>query len=102
MTGPTQNLGSAAAGMARMGLIVQLMSETVPLVGAATEPGQALLEALRKLSKHVQPGSVTDADKKNQMEGLMRRQQQMAPQLAALRASGGQPQQQAGGAAAAA
>ena len=94
-TGPTQNLGRVAAGMARIGLLVQSMTETLQLVGATSEPGQDLLDAIKKLSKHIQPGSVSDSEKKNQLQGMLMKQQQMAPHMAAMRsqqAGGGQPQ----------
>lgn len=75
-------------GMTKLALVVQQLGDIVPLVGPATEPGQAVLDALRKLSKYVQPGSASDADKMNQMKQMMAKQQQMAPQMAALKAAG--------------
>lgn len=92
-TQPTQNLGHVAMGMTKLALVVQQLGDIVPLVGAASETGQAVVEAIRKLAKHVQPGSATDADKTNQMKQMMARQTQMAPQLAALRAQGTQQPQ---------
>ena len=90
-TMPTQNLGFQAAGMARVQLIIKLMEQTVPLVGAASELGKALLTGLQGLAKHVQPGTVSPAQEQNSLESLRMRQMQMAPQLAALRQQGAQP-----------
>jgi hypothetical protein len=88
---PTPNRGQEAAGMARLSLIVKLMQETLPLIGATSEPGQALLKSLSSLSKHAPPGSVPADVQKNTLQSLLQRQQQMAPQVAAMRAmqSGG-------------
>ena len=80
--------------MARLSLIVKLMQETLPLIGAASEPGQALLKSLTSLSKHAPPGSVPAGVQQNTMQSLLQRQQQMAPQVAAMRAmqaGGGAP-----------
>lgn len=73
------------------------MGETLPLVGAATEPGQALADGIRKLAKFVPPGAVGPAGQNNAMQQMMMKQQQAGPQMAAMRAQGAQPAQ-AGGA----
>lgn len=81
-----------------MGLILDQIAETVPLVGAASEAGQALTEAMRKLAKFVPPGAVTPADKNNATRQMMIKNQQQQQQLSQLRAGGG-PAGGAGGAA---
>ncbi len=58
-TGPTPNKGFEAAGLQRLGLVIKQLEQLVPLLGAGSEPGKAVLEALTKLSKHVPSGSVT-------------------------------------------
>ena len=78
-----------------IGLATQIMAQAVPLLGVSSEPAQDVLDAIKKLSKHVPPGSVTDADKKNQLQQMLLKQQQQAPQMAALRASQGGGQQPA-------
>lgn len=87
-TQPTQNQGFQAAGIQRLGLIVKLMEQTVPLLGAASEPGKDLLQALTRLSKHVPPGAVSPASQQNTMQNLMMRQAQMGPAMAAMRGAG--------------
>jgi hypothetical protein len=89
-TGPTQNLGSTASGMARISLILQLMEQTLPLVGATSEPGQDLLKSMQMLGKHIQPGSVSPAAEQNALASAQLKQAQMAPQIAALRARAAQ------------
>lgn len=78
--------------MARIGLLVQGMTDALQLVGATSEPGQDLLDAIKKLSKHIQPGSVSASENKNQLREMMLKQQQMAPHMAAMRSQ--QPAQQ--------
>lgn len=89
---PTPNKGQEAAGLSRLAVIVRLMSETLPLLGAGSEPGQALLKALNSLAKHVPPGSVSPGVQQSTMERLAQQQKQMGPQIAAMRGSQGQGQ----------
>lgn len=63
----------------------------MPLVGAASEPGMALGEAIRKLVKFVPPGAVGPAGQNNAMQQMMLRQQQAGPQMQAMRAQAAQP-----------
>lgn len=86
-TGPTGNAGHEAAGIQRLGVALKMLESTVPLLGAVSEPGKDVLKALSLLSKHIQPGAVSPAGEKNQMEAMMMRQQQQAPQIAAMRAA---------------
>lgn len=70
-TGPTQNQGYSAQGLAALAMIVEQLGKIIPLVGAGSEVGQDVLDALRKLSKHVPPGSVSPASQNNQLQQLM-------------------------------
>src|SRR5271167_3583107 len=78
-TGPTQNRGHEVAGIQRLSLIISLMSQTLPLVGAASEPGIALSDAIKKLVKYVPPGTVGPAADQNAMQQLQMRQAQAGP-----------------------
>ena len=94
---PTPNRGYEAAGLQRLGLVVQQLQEILPQVGAGSDIGQAVLKALTSLSKFVPPGSVTPAGQKQQIEQMMQKQQQGNQQmqlLAAQRAQGAQGGQQ--------
>lgn len=88
-TGPTQNKGHEVAGMKKIGLILDAIAETVPLVGAASEAGQALTEAMRKLAKFVPPGAVSPADKMNATRATMMKQQQQGAMMKQLQSGGG-------------
>ena len=96
-TGPTPNKGYEAAGMQRLGLVVKTLEELVPMFGAASEPGKAVLEALNKLVKLVPSGSVSPAAEKNQLQQMQMRNTQQNAQMQALKQQpqGGAPQQAA-------
>lgn len=87
VTQPVPNRGQEAAGVSRLGVIVRLMEETIPLVGVGSEPGQALLNALKSLAKHVPPGAVTSGVQQSTLQHLAQQKQQMGPQIAAMRAA---------------
>jgi len=89
---PTPNRGYEAAGLQRLGLVVQGLQEILPQVGSGSDVGQAILKALTSLSKFVPPGSVTPAAQKQQLERMAQAQQQGNQQMQALSA---QRQQQA-------
>ena len=84
-TGPTQNQGMMAAGMARLSLILRLAEETLPLLGSQSEPGQDLVKCIGIMAKHLQPGSVSPVAENNAMQSVMLKSQQMAPLMAAMR-----------------
>ena len=64
------------------------------MAGTTSELGKDVLDALRKLSKHVPSGSVTPAAEKNNIQQMMMRNTQGNEQMQALKAA------QAGGGAA--
>ena len=91
-TGPTPNKGFEAAGLQRLGLVIKQLEQLVPMAGTTSELGKDVLDALRKLSKHVPSGSVTPAAEKNMLQQTMMRNTQGNQQMQALK------QAQAGGA----
>ena len=102
-TGATPNKGYEAAGLQKLGVVVKQLESLLPEVGASSDIGKAVLEALNKLVKFVPAGSVTPAAQKNSIEAQQRSMQQNNQQMAALkqRMAGGQSGQQPGQAAAA-
>lgn len=88
VTSPTQNAGMQVRGIQAAGALLNAMAMVIPLVGANTELGQALAESIRKIGKHVQPGSATPSGQQNFLRAMALRQQQMGPALAAMRAQG--------------
>ena len=80
-----------------MGAALQNLTDALPLLGASSEPGQALLDMIKKLAKFVPPGTMTPAANRNQLEATAQKQGQNNQQMQALKAmqmkgGGGQPQ----------
>jgi hypothetical protein len=84
VTGPTPNQGYQAAGLQRVGVAVKVLTEALPLLGAGSDLGQAVLDALKKLSKLTQPGEMTPSAERNQLQDMMVRNQQQNGQLQAM------------------
>jgi hypothetical protein len=83
------------AGLQGLGIAVKQLERLVPMLGASSEAGQAVLKALNSLIKHVPAGSVTPAAEQNQIQQMAIKQQQnaaMQQQLKAQQAQGGQAQ----------
>lgn len=95
---PTHNAGLEVAGMQRLGVVIRLLTETLPMVGATSEVGGSVLDAIKTLSKHVRPGAVTPAAEANQLQKAQFQNAQNSQMLARLRqpmpgggTGGGQP-----------
>ncbi len=87
-TGPTPNRGLEAAGMQKLAMIVKQMTELLPLLGAGSEPGQAVLKCLSSLSKHVQPGSVSPVAEQNHLQEAMMNNIRNAAMMKQMQAAG--------------
>lgn len=90
--GATPNKGFEAAGLQKLGVLVKEMESLLPMLGATSEPGKAVLEALGKLAKHVPTGAVSPASSRNVMQEMMMKSQQngqMQQQLDKQRAGAG-------------
>jgi hypothetical protein len=99
---PTPNRGHEAAGLQKLGSALQSLTDALPLLSASSEPGQAILDMIKKLAKFVPPGTMTPAANRNQLEATAMKQGQNNQQMQALKAmqmkgGGGQPQPAAGG-----
>lgn len=96
VTGATPNKGYEAAGLQKLGVVVKQMEGLLVEVGAGSDVGKAVLEALNKLVKFVPAGSVTPAAQKNAIEAQQRQLMQNNQQMAAIqqmRQQGAQGQQ---------
>ena len=83
-SGPTPNKGYEAAAMQRVGVVLNQLSELLPMAGATSDVGKAVLSAIQALSKVVPPGSVSPQAQKNTIDQLQQKnmqQQQMAKQM---------------------
>jgi len=90
-TGPTPNKGFEAAGLQRLGLIIKQLEQLVPMFGSASEPGKAVLDALRSLSKHVPSGAVTPGAERSNIDRMAMQNAQNNSAMQRMK------QQQAGG-----
>jgi len=88
---PTPNRGHEAAGLQKLGAALQSLTDALPLVGASSEPGQAILDMIKKLAKFVPAGTMTPAANRNQLEATAMKQGQNNQQMQMLK------QMQAGG-----
>lgn len=84
-TQPVANRGLQAAGLAKIGVAVKLLESILPMLGAGSEAGSAVLKALNSLSKHVQPGSISSGVEQSALSELQNKARQMSPQIAAMR-----------------
>lgn len=90
-TQPVADRGMQAAGLAKIQVVVKLLESILPMVGAGTDSGKAVLESLSKLAKLIQPGSVSPGVEQSALSGLQNQNRQQAPQIAAMRAAAGGP-----------
>ena len=92
-TGPTPNKGFEVAGVQKLGSAVKQLTDLLPMVGATSEMGQAIMKAIQSLSKFVPPGAVTPAAEANNIQSMgMKNAQnmQMLQQMKPGAAGGGQ------------
>ena len=83
-TGATPNKGYEAAGLQKLGVVVKQLEGLLPEVGAGSDIGKAVLDALNKLVKFVPSGSVTPAAQKNSIESQQRQMAQNNQQMQAI------------------
>ena len=96
-TQPTPNRGHEAAGMQKLGVVIQQLQDLLPLVGATSEIGMAVMDTIKKFAKYVPAGSVSPAGQKNQLEqtALKNAQQNQQMQMLKQQQNKGAPQPQA-------
>jgi hypothetical protein len=76
VTGPTPNKGYEAAVIQGLGVVVNKLTEMLPMVGATSEMGQAIMKSISSLAKHVPSGASNPASEKNVLERDLQRNQQ--------------------------
>jgi len=81
--------------MQKLGVVIQQLQDLLPLVGATSEIGMAVMDALKKFAKYVPAGSVTPAGQKNQLEQMALKQGQNSQQMQMLKQQQAKPQQAA-------
>lgn len=91
-TGPTPNKGYEAQAAQRVGAIVKAMTDILPLVGATSDLGRALMKAMTDLGKHVPPGSTSNAGERNQIEKMAMQNQANGQMMQQAKQSAAAPQ----------
>ena len=76
--------------MQRVGVLVKQMTEILPQVGATSEMGQTLMKCMTMLSKHVPPGSTSNAAEKNSIEKMAIQNQQNSGMVQQMKQPGQQ------------
>jgi hypothetical protein len=92
---PTPNRGFEMAGKQKVAIALKVLQDALPLYGASSEEGQAILDCLRKLGKMAMPGDVGQSAQMNQLQALMLKAAQAGQQQKQLQAqppgAGGAP-----------
>lgn len=77
--------------MQRVGVLVKQMTDILPMVGATSELGQAIMKSITALAKHVPPGSNSNAAEKNSIEKMAIQNQQNGAMQQQMKQPGGAP-----------
>lgn len=85
---PTPDRGNQAAALAQLSWAVKILEGALPLLGATSEPGQAVMKALTTLSKHVDPGAFSAGTQRSTLEKMMMQAKQDNPMQQILGAMG--------------
>ncbi len=88
-TGPTPNKGFEAAGLQRLGLVIKQLEQLVPLLGVSSDPGKAVLDALKTLSKYVPSGAVTPGAERTNIDRMGMQNAQNNTAMQQMRKQGG-------------
>lgn len=86
-TQPVPNRGLQAQGLAKLSIVVRQLEQLLPVFGAGSEAGRAILDSLNKLSKHVQPGSISSGLEQSALSELQNKLRQNAAMQAAGKAA---------------
>ena len=70
VTGPTPNKGLEVAGVQKLGSVIKVLTELLPMIGATSEMGKAVMKSIEGLGKFVPPGSVTPASESNNIQNM--------------------------------
>ena len=77
--------------MKSLGVALDGLTMVLQAFGANSEPGQAILDSIKKLGKFVPPGAVTPADKVSVYERLLMQTKQGAQQMQQMKQAAAGP-----------
>lgn len=78
-------MGNTVRGNQLVGMGLNALAMAVPLIGAGSELGQAVLDAMAKIGKKLTPGATTPQGENEAAMQMMQKQQQAGPMMAAAR-----------------
>lgn len=77
------------AGKQKLAIALKALEDALPLFGASSEGGQAILKAMQSLGKIAQPGDVSPAGEGNQLQKMLMKVAQGAQQQKQIQQGGG-------------
>lgn len=86
---PTPNRGLQANATAMVSVALRQLEKAIPMAGAETELGKALMKAVSALAKHAPAGSGSPGVEQSAMGKMMAEQKQEQPLLQLMRQQGG-------------
>jgi len=84
--------------MQKVAVVIKQLEAALPLAGSGSDLGKAILDALNKLAKHVQPGSTSQAAQRNEIDQMQQKNMQAAQMQKQLNAPSGAQAPSPGGA----
>lgn len=91
VTGPTPNKGYEAAAKQRLGLVIKQLTDMLQMTGATSDLGKEILKWISGMSKHVQPGEVSPASERSNIERMAMQNAQQGSQVSQQRMQGQPP-----------
>lgn len=79
------------AGKQKLAIALKALEDALPLFGASSDGGQAILKAMQSLGKIAHPGDVSPTGEGNQLQKMLMRVAQGAQQQKQIQQGGGTP-----------
>ncbi len=96
---PSRNPGFEMAGKQKVAMALKVLTDALPLYGASSDEGMAILDCMRKLGKLAQPGDVSQSGQMNGLQQMMLKAAQQGQIQKQMAAGAGKPPGGAPGAA---
>lgn len=84
------------AGKQKLAIALKALEDALPLFGASSDGGQAILKAMQSLGKIAQPGDVSPTGEGNQLQKMLMKVAQGAQQQKQIQQGGAAPGAPAG------
>jgi len=74
--------------MQRVGVVLNALTEALPMAGATSDLGKAIMDAIKSLAKVVPPGSVSPQSQKNTIDQMQTKNVQNQAMMAQMKQGG--------------